>query len=99
LVRALLEERDRGEREPAHAMERRIRQRDERRQLGCRRRKRYLLQSREERQLTFLLDLLLLRDRGLRPEAVETHEQARVPRTSSIGASPACASSSSATSR
>ena len=78
LVRALLEERDRREREPAHAMERRIRQRHERRQLGSRRRKRYLLQCREERQLTFLLDLLLLRDRGVRPEAIEPDEQPRV---------------------
>jgi hypothetical protein len=55
LVRALLEERERREREPAHAVERRLRQRHERRQLGRRGLERNLLEGGEELELAFLL--------------------------------------------
>src|SRR5262249_47709786 len=78
LVRALLEERERREREAAHAVERRLRKRYERRQLRRRRRRNELLERGEERQLAFLLLLRLgLRRRGLGPVAVEANEQAR----------------------
>ena len=74
LVRALLEHRERREREPAHAEERRVREDQERRQLGSGGQRGDLLQRGEQRELSFLrLRLLLLfrlEGRFLRPVAV-----------------------------
>ena len=77
LVRTLLEQRQRRERELAHAVQRRLRQGDKRRQLGCRVGDGYLLERGEERQLAFLNGLGLGRD-GLTPIAVEANEQPSV---------------------